>query len=93
MLTEKLNFLSSIIISALYYIYIPFLTVYVFYLKLFSPFDIAKIKELGILHTGILIVGRMISVLLGTASVFLVYLIAQNCLRTKTSLISSLCSH
>ena len=96
MLAEKtpiLSFVHSNYFPLSYYLYLPFLAVYIFYLKLFSPFDtFAKIKELGILHTGnFLIVGRMISVLLGTASVFLIYLIAQKLFKDKkTSLIASL---
>lgn len=96
MIAEKkatLSFVHSNYFPLSYYIYIPFLVIYIFYLKLFSPFDtITKIKELGILHTGeFLIVGRLISVLLGVVSVFFIYLISLRLLRNKSvSLLASL---
>ena len=96
MLAEKkvtLSFAHSNYFPLSYYIYIPVLIAYIFYLKLFSPFDtFAKIKELGILHTGnFLIVGRLISVLFGVASVFIIFLISQRLFKNRNiSLVSSL---
>lgn len=96
MLAEKkvtLSFVHSNYFPLSYYIYIPFLIAYIFYLKLFSSFDtFSKIKELGILHTGnFLIVGRMISILFGVASVFIFYLISQRLFKNRNiSLVASL---
>src|SRR3989338_2664167 len=75
-----------------YYLYIPFLLLYILYLKFFSPFGaLEAIKELGILRMGnFLIAGRFISVLLGVASVLLIYLISRRLFQNKrTSLIAS----
>jgi len=88
-----LSFPHSNYLPLSYYLYLPFLIVYIFYLKFFTSFNtLAKIKELAILHTGnFLIIGRLISILFSIASVFLIYLISQQLFKNKrTSLCASL---
>jgi 4-amino-4-deoxy-L-arabinose transferase-like glycosyltransferase len=95
MMAEKIPLLSfphSNYFPLTYYIYIPFIIFYIFYLKFFSSYHtLEAIKELAVLHTGnFLMAGRMVSVLFGTFSVLLIYLISQNLFKNKKiSLIAS----
>jgi len=77
----------------LYYLFIPGLLIYALFLLLFSDINsLIGIKDSVILSLGSwLIVGRLISVILGVASIYLLYLIAQKLFNDKNiSLIAAL---
>ena len=96
MLNQKsliIDFVHGSYFPLLYYLYIPGLLVYALFLFLFSDINsLLAIKDSVILSLGSwLIVGRLISVILGVASIYLLYLITQRLFNSKNvSLIAAL---
>ena len=95
-LSEKsliIDFVHGSYFPLLYYLYVPGLLIYALFLFLFSDINsLIGIKDSVILSLGSwLIVGRLISVALGIASIYLIYLIAQKLFDNKNvSLITAL---
>jgi len=96
MLSQKsliIDFVHGSYFPLLYYLYIPGLLIYALFLFLFSDINsLVGIKDSVILSLGSwLIVGRLISVILGVISIYLLYLITQKLFNNKNvSLIAAL---
>jgi len=96
MLSQKsliIDFVHGSYFPLLYYLYIPGMLIYALFLFLFSDINsLIGIKDSIILSLGSwLIVGRLITVILGVASIYLLYLITQKIFNDKNvSLIAAL---